>query len=94
MKYIKTLETMKKKKLQDLLKQEVLKFPIEIFWNLKARILNNILQIYKQFGLWNLDPKNTDLTIKQNDVMLNFDFDLSYRTSPRRCSQGSPGGWI
>ena len=27
--------------------------------------------------------------------MFNLDFDLSYRTSPRRCSQGSPGGgWI
>ena len=26
--------------------------------------------------------------------MLNLDFDLPYRTSPRRCSQGSPGGWI
>ena len=26
--------------------------------------------------------------------MLNLGFYLPYKTSPRRCSQGSPGGWI
>ena len=25
--------------------------------------------------------------------MLNLDFGLPCRTSPRRCSEGSPGGW-
>ena len=27
-------------------------------------------------------------------MILNFDFDLPCRTSPRLCSRGSPGGWI
>ena len=26
--------------------------------------------------------------------MLNLNLDLPYRTTPRRCSQGSPVGWI
>ena len=26
--------------------------------------------------------------------MLNLDFDLPFGTTRRRCSQGSPGGWI
>ena len=30
---------------------------------------------------------------KKGNMMLNFDFDLPCRTSHRRCSRGSPGGW-
>ena len=30
---------------------------------------------------------------KKNNMILNFDFDLPCRTSPRRCSRGSPSGW-
>ena len=30
---------------------------------------------------------------KKGNMILNFDFDLPCRTSPRRCSQGSPGDW-
>ena len=26
-------------------------------------------------------------------MILNFDYDLPCRTSPRQCSRGSPGGW-
>ena len=30
---------------------------------------------------------------KKDNMILNLDIDNPYRTSPRRCSQGSPGGW-
>ena len=33
-------------------------------------------------------------TNKYDNIILNFDFDLPCRTSPGRCSRGSPGGWI
>ena len=29
-----------------------------------------------------------------DNMILNLDFNLPCRTSPRRCSRGSPGGWI
>ena len=49
--------------------QEVLEFPIEIFWNLEAEILNKIFSFSKRFGLWNPEPKNT---IKLKDVKFGF----------------------
>ena len=30
---------------------------------------------------------------KKDGMILNFDFDIPCRTSPRRCYRGSPGGW-
>ena len=40
----------------------------------------------------NLISKNR--TIKYEKIILNLDFDLPCRTSPRRCSRGFPDGWI
>ena len=34
-----------------------------------------------------------DLKKKIYFMIFNFDFDLNCRTSPRRCSRGSPGSW-
>ena len=30
---------------------------------------------------------------KKDNMILNFYFDLPYRTTPGQCSRGSPGGW-
>ena len=39
--------------------QEVLKFPIDIFWNLDPEMINKIIS--KQFGLWNPEPKKRSI---------------------------------
>ena len=63
--------------------QEVLKFPIEIFWNVEAR--------------WSWPQKCANISTLP--VILSFmKFCVARtffcRTSPICCSWGSPGGWI
>ena len=39
------------------------------------------------------DKYQSKIQRKKDNMILTFDFDLPCRTSPRRCSRGSPGGW-
>ena len=49
----------------------------------KERRRERVIEVSKS-AMWKL---------KKANMILNFDFDLPCKTSPRRCSQGSIGGW-
>ena len=60
-------------------------------WTIGARNFEIRFFFFQFLNSWDqgkLNPK------KQNYQILNLDFDLPCRTSPRQCSQSSPGGWI
>ena len=40
--------------------QEVLKFPIEIFWNLEASLKS---ELSNYFGLWNIDKQRNNFDV-------------------------------
>ena len=72
------------------LKQEVWKFPIEIFWNIGARNFEIIYFLFQN----SLDYGKLNQKNQKDNVIFNLDFDLLCRTSTGWCSQGYPGGWF
>ena len=67
------------------------RFQLRFFGTLEPGIWNKIyFQIVWIMEAWT--KKNRP--IEGDKILLNFDFYLPCRTSPRRCSLGSPGGWF